>query len=64
MTMYLKCWVRLIRSFQQTVQTAVAMDVHQVIETVDELVMQGRELSQLVRFHMVSAKSPSGEEFG
>lgn len=33
--------------FSQLLRQLLAMDVHQVIETVDELVMQGRELSQL-----------------
>lgn len=34
--------------FSRLLRQLLAMDVHQVIETVDELVMQGRELSQLV----------------
>lgn len=33
--------------FSRLLRQLLAMDVHQVIETVDELVMQGRELSQL-----------------
>ena len=33
--------------FSRILRQLLAMDVHQVIETVDELVMQGRELSQL-----------------
>ena len=66
MIMCWKCWERWIRKCSaDCLRQLLAMDVHQVIETVDELVMQGRELSQFVsRFHMVSAKSASGEEFG
>ena len=33
--------------FSRLLRQLLAMDVHQVIETVDEMVMQGRELSQL-----------------
>ena len=33
--------------FSRLLRQLLAMDVHQVIETIDELVMQGRELSQL-----------------
>ncbi len=33
--------------FSRLLRQLLAMDVHQVIETMDELVMQGRELSQL-----------------
>lgn len=33
--------------FSRLLRQLLAMDVHQVIETVDELVMQGRDLSQL-----------------
>ena len=33
--------------FSRLLRQLLAMDVHQVIETVDELVMQGRELTQL-----------------
>lgn len=33
--------------FSRLLRQLLAMDVHQVIETVDELVLQGRELSQL-----------------
>lgn len=33
--------------FSRLLRQLLAMDVHQVIETVDDLVMQGRELSQL-----------------
>ncbi len=33
--------------FSRLLRELIAMDVHRVIETVDELVMQGRELSQL-----------------
>lgn len=33
--------------FSRLLRQLLAMDVHQVIETVDELVMQGREVSQL-----------------
>lgn len=33
--------------FSRLLRQLLAMDVHQVIETVDELVMQGRELSQI-----------------
>ncbi len=51
--------------FSRLLRQLLAMDVHQVIETVDELVMQGRELSQLAAdFTWYLRKSASGEELG
>jgi len=49
--------------FSRLLRQLLAMDVHQVTETVDELVMQGI-VSAGGRFHMVSEESASGEELG
>ena len=52
-----KCSARLLREL-------LARDVHAVIETVDELTMQGRELSQLAAdFTLVFEESFTGEMF-
>ena len=44
-------------TFSRLLRELLSMDVHKVIETVEELVMQGRELSQPgIGFYVVSAQ--------
>ena len=50
--------------FSRLLRKIIQRDVAAVLNTVEELVMQGRELSQLAAdFHMVSAELAFGENF-